>query len=42
MGGERSRQGCNVSLHVAGSVSSRFADILDLMAMRSMSRWGNT
>jgi hypothetical protein len=27
MGGERSRQGCNVSLHVAGPVSSRFAYI---------------
>jgi hypothetical protein len=29
MGGERSRQGCNVSLHVAGPVSSRFAYVLD-------------
>jgi hypothetical protein len=29
MGGERSRQGCNVSLHVAGPVISRFAYIVD-------------
>lgn len=29
MGGERGRQGGNVSLHVAGPVSSRFAYILD-------------
>ena len=28
MGGERGRQGCNFSLHVAGAVSSRFARIL--------------
>ena len=28
MGGERGRQGCNFSLHVAGAVSCRFAHIL--------------
>jgi hypothetical protein len=42
MGGERGRQGCNVSLHVAGPVSSRFAYFLDPDGYVQLSRWANT